>query len=236
MRRAWAIARKELEIFFISPIAYVILFAFGLISGYYFFIFVFDVKDAVQIIPLLCRLLVFITLFMAPFLTMRLISEERRSGTLEILFTSPVTEGEIILGKFIGSMVFYVILTGLVLFDSIVLVVFGRPDIGVILSNYLGLLLVGGCFISVGLLASAMARNQIVAAMLAFLFLLFLGLVGWIGAGMSGIMKSVFAYFSIMDHFGNLNMGIIDSTDIVYFLSFTALNLVLSARILGGRR
>jgi ABC-2 type transport system permease protein len=236
MNRAWPIARKELDIYFFSPIAYIILFAFTLISGYYFYIFIFETKDAVQIIPLLCNLLVFITMFMTPFLTMRLVAEERRSGTLEILATSPVTEMDIILGKFIGVLLFFLILTGLIIVDSLILLLFGKPDIGMILSNYLGLILAGGAFLSLGLLASTLGRNQIVSAMLAFLLVLFFWLIGWIGGYLGGFLKTLFQYLSITDHFGNFNKGLLDSTDLVFFLSFIFFNLFLSARIIRTRR
>jgi len=232
MRKVWWIAKKELDLYFFSPIAYIMLFVLSLISGYYFYIFVFQVKDAVVIMPYLFSLLASIFLFISPFYTMRLISEEKKTGTIEVLLTSPISEGEIVVGKFLGSFLFFSLLLSVTFLYLLVLMIWGSPDSGVILANYIGFFLLGATFISLGLVASSLTKNQIIAAILTFLFLLLFWLIGWIGSFFQGGLKIFFNYFSLIEHFTNFNRGIIDSTDLIFFLSVVIFNLFLTSKIL----
>lgn len=235
MNKIWWVAKKELDLYFLSPIAYIVLFVLALISGYYFYIFVFQVKDAVVIMPYLFSVLASIFLFISPFYTMRLISEEKKTGTIELLMTSPISEGEIVVGKFLGSFLFFSLLLSVTFLYLLVLVIWGHPDFGVILANYIGFFLLGATFISLGLVASSLTKNQIIAAILTFLFLLLFWLIGWIGSSFSSGLKGFFSYFSLIDHFANFNRGIIDSSDLIFFLSLITFNLFLTSRILSRK-
>ncbi len=235
-RNTIVIARKELEIFFMSPIASIILFTFSLVMGIYFFMAIYDGRDASVVAPFIGNIATFMLMFITPFYTMRLIAEEKRSGTIEILFSAPITDTEIILGKFAGSFIFFLIMLAVPIFHYLLLMFFGKPDIGIIFTNLIGLILMGAAFISIGLLCSTLTKNQIVSAMLSFAILLFLWLVEWVSGLSSGLGRTILGYISLLGHFSNLSKGILDSTDIIFFLTFVIFNLFLASRILADRR
>jgi ABC-2 type transport system permease protein len=235
IRNIRLLALKELHLYFFSPVAYVILFAFSLILGYYFFIFTYDLKDAVSILPYLFNVFSILLLFSTPFMTMRLIAEEKRSGTMEILASLPFTPAELAVGKYAGAVLFYLVLLVIPFLHTLLLFVFGRPDPGVVLANWVGLLLNGAAFMSFGLLASTFSRNQIVSAMVCFLLLLFFWMFGWVGQAVGGTAGQVIAWLSLTSHFDGFNKGIMDLGDAVYFLSVISFNLTVSAKILAGR-
>jgi ABC-2 type transport system permease protein len=232
----WAVCRKELQLFFFSPVAWILLFAFSLILGYYFFMFVYQVRDAVAVMPYLFNVFTVLILFATPFYTMRLLAEEKRSGTIDVLWSLPLTDLEIAAGKFLGSFLFYLILISITLAYSLFLLAVGRPDIGMLFANYLGVVLVGAVFISFGLLASSVSRNQIIAAMLTFLILMFFWLLDWIAGSFQGWGQQVLAFLSLTGHFASFSKGVLSLTDFVYLLSLVALNVFLTSRVLGTRR
>lgn len=253
MNRFAMIYKRELSSFFISPIAYIVMAVFMVVTGMIFYSNVSFYAQASAmslqdprfgqlnlgedfIRPLFDNICV-ILLFMVPALTMRLFSEEKRSGTIELLMSYPIRDTEIIMGKFVACLSFLVIMTFLTSCYPIFLYFTGDPELGPFLSASLGFFLMGSVFISIGLFASAMTENQIIAALVAFGLNLVLWIVGWTGGGQDGsITSKILEYVSIVEHYGPLAQGIINSQDIVYFLSMCALFLFLTNRVLLSRK
>jgi ABC-2 type transport system permease protein len=248
-----AIGHKELRAYFASPIAWVILGLFALLFGYFFYAFlVLFVRQSMQmgqmgggpqtvnvnlymIRPLLQNATV-IMLFVLPMITMRTYSEEKRSGTMELLLTSPVTDLQIIVGKFLGAMALYVAMLLVTAIYVSLLFRFGNPEWRPVLTGYLGLLLLGGCFISVGLLVSSMTSNQIVAGMATFGVFLMLWVISWIADFSGPTTRTVVSYLSITEHFDDFAKGIIDTKHLVYYLSFITFGLFLTAKAVDSER
>lgn len=241
MRNFLAILERELKSYFLSPVAYVVLGFFVVATGLFFYNIVnwFDrismqsmmmaqqYRQAPQPInvnmmairPLFHNIAI-IGLFLLPGLTMRLFAEEKRQGTMELLATSPLTNWQITLGKFASALTFYLVMllatgvfVGLLFF-------FGNPEVKPILSGYLGLLLVGGCFISLGLLFSAFTENQIIAFVSAFAVNLAILALGWLSNFTGPTLAQFFSSLSPIEHFDDFSKGIIDTKHLVYYLSF----------------
>ncbi len=252
MRNILAIAQKELRSYFASPIAWVILGLFALLFGFFFYTFlVLFVRQSMQmgmmggpqtvnvnlymIRPLLQNATV-IMLFVLPMITMRTYAEEKRSGTMELLLTSPVTDLQIIMGKFLGALALYAAMLLVTAIYVSLLFQYGNPEWRPVASGYLGLLLLGGCFISMGLLVSSMTRNQIVAGMATFGVFLLLWVIGWIGDFTSPTTRDIVSYLSITEHFDDFAKGILDTKHIVYYLSFITFGLFLTAKAVDSER
>jgi ABC-2 type transport system permease protein len=250
MRNIWTITRKELNSYFHSPIAYIVLTVFAVIFGYFFVsilsIFVRQSMMASQyaemygqpmhmnvnemvIRPLLMNVSV-ISLFLVPMITMRLFAEEKRSGTIELLMTSPVTDLQIILGKFFAALLLYAVLLAMTLFFFLIVFHYGNPDWKPLLAGYLGLLLLGGCFMSLGIMLSTLTRNQLVAGMLTFGLFLMLWVIDWVSDYSTGTVGQVASYLALTTHLENYAKGVIDLRDTVYYLSVIGLGLFLTAR------
>src|SRR4051794_12883583 len=219
MSNVQAIAHKELKSYFASPIAYIVIGLWALLYGYFYAaILHFFVQQSLQmsqfgmqgpqsvnvnqqlIRPLLQNVLILI-LFLMPMVTMRAYSEEKRSGTIELLLTSPLTDLEIILGKFFGALALWAIMLAVSLIHIGLLFIYGRPEWKPIATAYLGLLLLGGCFISVGLFISSLTKNQIVAGMVTFAVFLFLWVITWLGSFSGPTIDALTQYLSIIDHY-----------------------------------
>jgi ABC-2 type transport system permease protein len=254
MRNILAIAQKELRSYFASPIAYVVIGMFTFIFGYFYVaILNFFVQQSMQmgamgmggpvnvnqqmIRPLLQNAAV-VVLFVLPMITMRTYAEEKRSGTIELLLTSPLTDFQIITGKFIGALTLYAAMLAVTLIHMGILFWFGDPgpEWKPIACGYLGLLLLGGCFISVGLLVSSLTRNQIIAGMVTFGVFLILWVIDWIGSFGGPTVGKVVTYLSITGHFDDFAKGVIDTTHIVYYLSFITFGLFLTAKAVDSER
>ena len=172
-----------------------------------------------------------IILFMMPMITMRTYSEEKRSGTIELLLTSPLTDLEIIVGKFIGAMGLYVAMLLVTMIYIGILFIYGNPEWRPIAAGYIGLLLMGGTFISLGLFLSSVTKNQIVAGFLTFGTFLLLWVIGWFGDNSgSPLTQSIVKGLSITEHFSDFARGIVDSYHVVYYLSFITFGLFLTAK------
>src|SRR5436190_4800716 len=198
MRNILAIAHKELRSYFTSPIAYIVIGFFALLYGVFFVAIVrFFMTQAMQagimggaqsmnvnqqVIRPLFQNVTVVALFLLPMVTMRTYAEEKRSGTIELLLTSPVTDFEIVMGKFLGAVALYVIMLAVTLLHLGLLFVYGNPEWKPIFTAYVGLLLLGSCFISLGLLISSLTKNQIVAGMVTFAVFLMLWVITWIGS------------------------------------------------------
>jgi len=251
MRNILAIAHKELRAYFVSPIAYIVIGLFALLYGIFFVaIMRYFVLNSMQaglmagaqsmnvnqqlIRPLLQNVTV-VVLFMLPMVTMRTYAEEKRSGTIELLLTSPVTDFEIVMGKFLGAMALYCAMLAVTLIHLAVLYRFGRPEWRPILTSYVGLILFGGSFVSLGLFISSLSKNQIVAGAMTFAVALILWIITWLNFG-SGTTDKVLAYLSIVDHFDDFSKGVIDTTHLIYYLSFIAFGLFLTLKSVDSER
>jgi ABC-2 type transport system permease protein len=179
-----------------------------------------------------------VMLFLLPAITMRTYSEEKRSGTIELLLTSPVTDTEIIMGKFLGAMGLYVSMLALTLVHMSILFWFAEPnpEWKPILTTYLGLILMGGCFISVGLLISSLTKNQIVAAAVTFAVFLMLWVINWIGSFLGPTGQAIVTHLSLTDHFEDFTRGVIDTKHLIYYVSFISLGLFLTAKSVDSER
>ena len=178
----WSISKKEMKLFFVSFVAYIVLFFLLLAGGYYFYVYIFELRDASMVIPYFLNVLGFLSFIFTPFITMRVFSEEKRSGTIELLITAPLKEIEIVLGKFLGTFLFYLVYVGFTLYYLIILIAFGSPDFGPIITGYLGFILLEAAFISIGILISVTTRNQIVSGLVTLIALLILWIFGWISS------------------------------------------------------
>jgi ABC-2 type transport system permease protein len=252
MSNILAIAHKELKSYFASPIAYIVIGFFALLFGYFFYalLIYFDRQSmqmsgfgggqAVNVNEQLIRPVFLnttvINLFILPMITMRTYSEEKRSGTIELLLTSPLTDFQIIMGKFLGAMLLYAAMLGVTLIHVGVLFAFGNPEWRPIVTAYLGLLLMGGCFISLGLLISSLTKNQIVAGMITFAVFLMLWVINWIASFTGPTTQNVLNYLSITDHLDDFTKGVLDTQHLVYYVSFIAFGLFLTARSVDTER
>src|SRR5690349_4255435 len=246
MRNVLVIFKKELKSYFASPIAYLLLTIFAVIFGFFFYsitrIFVLqgmqmqmmgrgmpmDVNEYV-IRPLLNNASV-IGLFLIPLITMRLYAEEKRSGTIELLMTSPVRDLEIVLGKWFAALVLYISILAISGINIAILYAYGRPDWKPIVVGYLGLLLQGGCLLAVGIFISTMTNNQIIAGGATFAVCLMLWVVEWVSEYNQKAWAQALAYLSVLTHFEPFSKGVIDSKDVIFYLSMIFFGLFLTAR------
>ena len=236
MSKSLALVWRELRAYFYSPIAYVVLAAFLVIEGIFFGLD-FVPGQTAEMRGTFERLALFVLMFILPLVTMRLVSEELSRGTIETLMTAPVTDTQVILGKYFGAMAFYLVLLASTLIFVAILAVYGSPEPGPIVTGYVGLTLMGAMFISVGLLTSVCTRSQIVAALIAFLFLaLMTFVVNWLSMKVEGWPRRILQYVGFFDHYRNFSKGTLPLNDVVFFLSMTALALFLSVKILESRK
>jgi ABC-2 type transport system permease protein len=230
----FAIARRELGSYFRSPLAYVITAAFLVIAGYFFSVNVIFSRQA-TVRPLF-QTMYTILLLLAPALTMRLLAEEQKSGTIELLLTAPVREIEVVIGKFLAGLAFFLVMLVLTGFYPILLSLYGNPDQGGIIGGYLGALLFCGAIVSVGLFTSALTQNQIVAAVLSFAILLILWVVDGLSSVFTGPVGDALSYIALYPHFNDMTRGAIDTKDVVYYVSLILIALFLTWRTLEARR
>ena len=253
MKNIYAILKKELASYFGSPVAYVVVTIFLLISGYLFYsAFAFfsmisyrsmgnpsilqqlNVTEGV-IRPLYGNMSV-ILLLMIPLLTMRLFSEEKKTGTIELLLTYPVKDSEAILGKFLACVSFLFFMLALTVLYPLLVILFAKPEAGPILAIYLGLFLMGMSFIALGTFASTLTENQIIAASITFGTLLLLFVIGWASSFVGNTFGKILEHLSVMEHFGNFSKGIIDTKDVIFYIDFTVFFLFLTACSLDSKK
>jgi ABC-2 type transport system permease protein len=234
MRNVWAVATRELRSYFLSPMAYLIIAFFLFGAGLLFGLIIESSREA-SLRGLISNVSV-LFLFVVPMISMRLLAEEQRTGTIELLLTNPVQEWQIVLGKFVASILLVGVMVGLTLLYPLFLFVFGNPDRGPIVAGYVGVLLQAAAFLAVGLWASSLTENQIVAAVLAFIFLLVLWLSDNLGQSLGGTVGSIVSYTSVINHFQDFPQGVINTKDVIYYLTMVAAGLVLSTLSLQSRR
>ncbi len=251
--KIWTMMKKELRLYFTTPVAYGVVFCFLLITGYFFYsIFAFytmasmqaamnpqmgrdlNVTDSVMR-PLFSNVSVILLLLM-PLVTMRSFAEERRSGTIELLLTYPVRDGAVLLGKYLAALVLYACMLVLTLVYPGIVVYFARLEWGPLLTAYVGLLLMGATFIAVGICISSFFENQIMAGTVTFVVLLMFWVIGWSAESAGGVWKTVLSELSIIEHFDTFAKGILDTKDVIYYLAFTSLALFIGLKSLEARR
>lgn len=241
MNGVLATYRRELRAFFFSPLAYVMLFFFLVVTGVIFVYIVGQLNNPASPggppLKFFFSATWLMLLLLGPLLTMRLVSEELRSGSIEVLMTAPVTEGQVIAGKFMAAFTFYGFLWLPTLGYAIMIALYEKVDWGPVVAGYLGVLLIGALFLSIGIFSSAMTRSQLLAAMMtaALLFVLFL-LGVFEGMATNDLMKRALGYVSIFNHIDELASGIVDTRRLVFYLSSTLFFLFLASRALEDKK
>lgn len=250
MRNIAAIANKELRSYFSSPMAYIVIGFFLLPFGVFFFLYLQSFVEQglrmaqmggamnvnQQVVRYVLQNASVIVLFIMPMITMRTYSEEKRSGTIELLLTSPVSDLEIILGKFFGALGLYVAMLAVTLLYMAILFVYGNPEWRPLVAGYLGLLLMGAAFVSIGLLISSTTNNQIVAGVVTFVVFLLLWIIGWFADTAGPTIGPITQYLSITEHFDDFSKGIIDTKHVIYYLSLITFGLFLTAKSVDTER
>ena len=237
MKTIWIITRRELQSFFDSLIAYILLVVFLGISGFFTWLFGSDIFLVGQASLRSFFTIAYWTLFFfIPALTMRLLSEEKRSGTIELLLTKAITDRQIVFGKFLSTLILIIIALLFTLPYVITVASIGNIDIGGVICGYLGLILMSGVYISIGLFASSITQNQIVAFLIALFAGIFFHLIfDLLSGSITGITGQVFNFLSLRVHFESMSRGVIDSSDLIYFLSLIFLGLFLAEISLSKR-
>ena len=253
MKNSWIIAKRDLGSFFNSPVFYVITTVFLIIYSYIFVnILSFFSMQSMQsgqfqqmgialninemVIEPSFQNMAVVLLLIIPIVTMRSFAEEKKSKTFRLLLSSPVHLKEIIWGKFLACMI---VITLMVLISSYsigFLFMIGEPDIGPVLTGYLGILLTAGCYVSVGIFASSLTENQIVAAVITFGFSLFMWVIGWGAQTANSTTGQVLQYLSVIEHMDRFLKGMIETSDLAYYLSFIIFGLFLCYRTLDSNR
>lgn len=253
MKNIITITSKELKSYFISPIAYVITTVFLILIGYMFFSRVsayslecfklmnyskaVEAKNVnIEVFMRNFQTMTTIIMFMIPIITMRVFAEEKKNKTMELLMTSPVSVSEIVIGKFLASFIMFIVMCSLTIYMPLFVSVYSNLDWGPIFTGYLGILLIGGVFISIGIFTSALTENQVVAALISFGIILIFFAIEWLASFSEGITAYVLRYLSLISHLLNFLRGSIVSQNVIYYLSFTALMLFMTFRVIESKR
>ena len=253
MKNTWIIAKRDLGSFFNSPIFYVVTTVFLVVYSYIFInILSFFSMQSIQsgqfqqmgmalninemVIEPSFQNMAVILLLIIPIVTMRSFAEEKKSKTFRLLLSSPVQLKEIILGKFLACMIVIMLMVFLSSYSIGFLFAIGEPDLGPILTGYLGILLMASCYVSVGVFASSLTENQIVAAVITFGFSLFMWVIGWGAQAADSATGQVLQYLSIIEHMDRFLKGMVDTSDLAYYFSFIIFGLFLCHRVLDSNR
>ena len=247
MRNIWIIARRELGAIFLQPIAYFFIIAVSLFIGFLFASqltsYVFQAQQgpgapAPNVSDILSTFAFLAALFVSPAITMRLLSEEQKSGTMELLMTMPVRDGEVVLGKFLAAFIFYGCILATTLIYPFVLLQFGNPDPGPLVSSYIGMLLFGAATLSIGTLTSTLSENQIVSFILATILILLLYVSSFFSslATSNPQISTILNELSFSGHLNNFMSGLLTAKDSLYYLLIAAVSLFAAARILESKR
>jgi ABC-2 type transport system permease protein len=252
MRNVWTIFRKEIRSYFVSPIAYLLLTMFALIFGFFFwnalgyFVFVgmesqmrgqsFPMNVNEELIrPLLSNISV-VGLFLIPMITMRLFAEEKRTGTIELLATSPIRDIEVILGKWLAAVALYTAMLLLTAVNFAFVFKYGNPDWKPLAIGYLGLLLQAGALLAIGTFISTLTKNQIIAGGATFGACLLLWVLEWVSGYETSTWARVLSYMSVITHFESFSKGLLASKDAVFYVTVIFLGLFLTARSMESLR
>ncbi|MDH4101042.1 MAG: ABC transporter permease [Nitrospirota bacterium] len=256
MRNFLLVMNKELKSYFYSPIAYVVITIFLAVTGYLFYnsMAAFStISFQAQADPMLAKqanmlnitenvvrplfgLISMVMLMMMPLLTMRLFAEEKKAGTLELLLTYPVTDAQVLLGKFFACLTVFAVMLLLSLTYPLFIAAYGKPEIGPIVTGYIGLFFMGAAFISLGIFASSMTENQIIAATVAFGALIFFWMISFSAAYVGPTVAWILSYVAMTEHLESFAKGVLDSGDIIYYINFIALFLFMTLRVLESKK
>jgi ABC-2 type transport system permease protein len=234
MSPALVISRREIRTYFNSPVAYIVVTVFTILTGYLFFTQLFiekqaDLRGFFGIMPLLF-------MFMAPAITMRLLADEKATGTLELLITMPVRDWEVVVGKFLAAMALLCTALGLTLVFAITVRALGPLDRGPAIGGYIGLTLMGGAYVAIGVMTSSLTRNSIVSFIVAFAILFAMYLFGRLTQFVPPALQPVVSFLSIDGHFENISRGVIDTRDVLYYFSVIGVSLLVSTLSLESRK
>ncbi len=243
MSAIWATYSRELRAYFFSPLAYVVLFFLLAVDGVTFSLIVSHLADPRNPAGRPFDFFFggvffwFVVVAVVPLITMRLLAEERKSGSIEVLMTAPVTEGQVVTGKWLAALTFWIVAWAPTVLYAVLLEIFGHVDWGTLGAAYLGVVLLGSFFLALGVMASALTRNQIVAAVAAFAFTLAVIFVGFlVGLVQQPVLQHLFEQVSVLDHMDELRRGIVDTRRLVYYLSGTFFFLFVAARALEDKK
>lgn len=252
MRNAWIICKKELRSYFVSPVAYILLGLFAVVFGFFFWNAVgffnsmgmqsmmrgesFPMNLNEQVIRPLVSNASVIGLFLIPIITMRLFAEEKRTGTIELLATSPIRDTEVIAGKWLAALLLYASMLLLTAVNFLWLFKYGNPDWRPLAIAYLGLLLQAGALLAIGVFISTLTRNQIIAGAVTFGVCLLLWVMEWVSGYDTATWATVLSYLSVLTHFDSFSKGVLSSKDSVYYVSLIAIGLFLTARSMESLR
>jgi ABC-2 type transport system permease protein len=251
--KAWAVYKKEMRLYFTSPIAYAVFTVFTVVVGFFFFavfnyyqiissqaamnpMFARDLSVTEGVLRPLFQNISVIMLFMLPIVTMRLFAEEKRSGSIELLLTFPIRDGEVLLGKYLAAMSVLLGMLVLTLAYPAMVASAAQLEWGTLLTGYLGLVLQGAAFIAIGVMISSLTENQIVAALATFGTLLMFWVISWASDSAPLGIGRVLSHLSITEHFETFAKGVIDTKDLIYYLNLTILSLFLTLRSLESKR
>jgi ABC-2 type transport system permease protein len=252
MRNVWLIWRKEMRSYFVSPVAYVLLVICALFFGFFFWSLLqaylqfsteamrrgetFPMNMPEEIARRLFGNIPVTGLFIVPLITMRLFAEEKRTGTIELLTTSPIRDGEVILGKWLAAVTMYSCLLLVSALNIGFLFIYSHPDWKPLLVNYLGLLLQAAALLAIGTFMSTLTKNQIIAGALTFCACLLIFVCGWVGEYNSDTWARVLTYISVSTHMESFTRGTLDSKDAIYYLTLIFVGLFLTARSMESLR
>lgn len=249
MQKIWAIFERELKSYFVSPIAYVVIALFVALSGIFFYLILssfvqrsFEIDMYAQQwrqIPQPMNVHEWVTrpffgnvtlfaLMILPLITMKLYAEEKKTGTIELLHTSPITNFQILTGKYTAALFLYLLMLALTFFYMLFLFAYGNPEIGQIFSGYLGMFLIGGAYLAIGLLFSTFTDNQIIAAISTIAIILIFWSIGWLSDFLNPGLGKILNHFSLIEHFDDFAKGVVNTKNIIFYLSFIFLSLLLS--------
>ena len=257
MKNIFAIAERDLKAYFTSPIAYVVLTIFIFVAGFFFYLTADGmVRNASiramqsaqtgqppepidmpgEIMRNFFGVMVSILLFIMPLITMALFSEEKKRGTIELLLTAPVTDMQVVLGKFLAASLFYVVLLASTLVEVAVLFIYSKPAVGPILTGYLGVLLYGLAFVAIGMFISTLTENQIIASILTFAVILMLWVINALSRNVGPTLSAILTYLSVFEHLDDFLNGVISTSHIIFYVSLTLIGLFLTYRSLDSLR
>ena len=230
-----AVAQRELYGYLVSPTVYAVASVFLLVNGWIFYLILaqgYAEASLKAILPTTA----FLLLLVVPMLTMRLVAEERSSGTIELLMTFPLTDAQVVLGKYVATLLAFMLTLVPTLAYVAIILAYGATDYGPLITAYLGLILLGGSFIGVGILASALTRSQLVAGVIAFGMLLMLWVLGAAAGVLGPRLSPIIAYLSLAEHFQNFGSGVVDIKDLVFYSSAIIATLVVTTRVVESGR
>lgn len=228
------IYKRELKSYFLSPLAYVLVGFLLLISGYFFATFVLSTQYALMS-PVFGNM-VFVFMFVSPILTMRLISEEMKNGTDQLLMTSPLRITDMVLGKYFAALTVYTLSLVISLIYPLYLKIYSTPDFGPILTGYIGTFLMGAAFIAIGIFASSLTENQLIAGVIGFSILLLFWIVSWLGDVFQGTAKNIVDNISLLQRFTNFQNGVLSLNDVVFYLSVIIFFVFVTIMVVDKRR